>query len=487
MRRNKAIAVVALGCGLALLVPLALAGGKHDSHSAKGTPDFAREVAPIVREKCAGCHRLGGIGPFPFRTEADLAKYAPLVVAAVGDGRMPPWPPSATSPEFVGQHDRTLDKSQRDVLLRWARAQLMAPGAPRSRTPIGAAPALPPQARPGEKLLTLRAAAPYLPTSRNGATDDYRCFLLDPGLTEDAFVTSTRIEPDAAALVHHVILFRVPPESVASAEKLDAAAPGEGWTCFGGTGVKTSSGKGLSFLDSAGWIAAWAPGTRADRQDDGTGVLLTKGSRIVMQVHYNLLNGRKLDRSQASLTTVPATTGLTPVETTLLPAPVEIPCPKGATAPLCDRSAAQFAQIAKYGSAAGFIPTGLLVLCAKDPSKPPTGSTSTCTRTVTTPTTIRAVGGHMHLLGTSIKIELNPGTSRSKLLLEIPRWDFHWQGAYFLSTPIKAQPGDTLRVTCNFDAGRRSKTKPAQKPRYTLWGEGTTDEMCLGVLQVTHE
>ena len=46
-------------------------------------------------------------------------------------------------------------------------------------------------------------------------------------------------------------------------------------------------------------------------------------------------------------------------------------------------------------------------------------------------------------------------------------------------------PGDTLRVTCTFDANRRAKTRPAQKPRYTLWGEGTTDEMCLGVLQVT--
>ena len=99
------------------------------------------------------------------------------------------------------------------------------------------------------------------------------------------------------------------------------------------------------------------------------------------------------------------------------------------------------------------------------------------------PTTIRAVGGHMHLLGTSISVELNPGTTRSKLLLEIPRWDFHWQGAYFLTTPVTAQPGDTLRVTCRFDATRRSKVRPPQKPRYTLWGEGTTDEMCLGVLQ----
>ena len=34
----------------------------------------------------------------------------------------------------------------------------------------------------------------------------------------------------------------------------------------------------------------------------------------------------------------------------------------------------------------------------------------------------------MHLLGKSIRVELNPGTAR-KVLLDIPNWDFHWQNA----------------------------------------------------------
>ena len=43
-----------------------------------------------------------------------------------------------------------------------------------------------------------------------------------------------------------------------------------------------------------------------------------------------------------------------------------------------------------------------------------------------------------------------------------------------------AEPGDTVRVTCRHDASLRDG-----EPRYVVWGEGTTDEMCLGVLQVT--
>ncbi|HSI97433.1 MAG TPA: hypothetical protein VK926_03655, partial [Gaiellaceae bacterium] len=95
--------------------------------------------------------------------------------------------------------------------------------------------------------------------------------------------------------------------------------------------------------------------------------------------------------------------------------------------------------------------------------------------------------GHMHLLGASIRVTLAPGTPRERVLLDIPRWDFHWQNAYKLARPLRAQAGDVVRVTCRHDVRkRRSGAYGASRtPRYVLWGEGTTDEMCLGILQVT--
>ena len=86
-----------------------------------------------------------------------------------------------------------------------------------------------------------------------------------------------------------------------------------------------------------------------------------------MQVHYNLLNGRKPDRSSAVLTTVPGSTGLEPVQTTLLPAPVELPCRTGEKGALCDRTTALSEQIRKYGSDAGFVPVGLLAALHQEP------------------------------------------------------------------------------------------------------------------------
>ena len=50
-----------------------------------------------------------------------------------------------------------------------------------------------------------------------------------------------------------------------------------------------------------------------------------------------------------------------------------------------------------------------------------------------------------------------------------------------------AEAGDVVRVTCRHDVGKRRRGEHGitKTPRYVLWGEGTTDEMCLGILQVT--
>ena len=121
------------------------------------------------------------------------------------------------------------------------------------------------------------------------------------------------------------------------------------------------------------------------------------------------------------------------------------------------------------------------------PATPRASAESTCDRRITVPTTIHVAAGHMHLLGSSIRLELNPGTARSRVLLDIPRWDFHWQNAYALTRPVEAGPGDVVRVTCRHDVGKRKQAGSGvpRKARYVLWGEGTTDEMCLGILQVT--
>ncbi|HEX4745346.1 MAG TPA: hypothetical protein VFU99_00545 [Gaiellaceae bacterium] len=476
MRSRRTWAVLAVALIPAVAIPVAAVA------MSGGAPSFTRDVAPIVAEKCAGCHQSGGIAPFPLETAKQISSRSKLIGAAVQARVMPPWPPGGSSPAYLGEAERTLSANERATLLAWATKGGKVDGPARKPAPLAG-----PDLRPGERLLDLRMQSAYRPSASKGVTDDYRCFLLDPKLAGDSSVTSVRVEPGQSKVVHHVILFRVSPRQLSAAKQLDGGSAGPGWSCFGGTGLPAGEGSGLvDSLNDASWVAAWAPGFSGGRLPEGTGVPLEAGSQIVMQVHYNLLNGRAPDRSRALLTVAPASAGLEPLKTMLLPGPVELACAKGELARLCDRNEALFDLARKYGAGAAFTPAGLLILCRGNAASPQASAVSTCDRRITAPTTIHVAAGHMHLLGSSIKLELNPGTSRARVLLDIPRWDFHWQNAYTLVRSVSAQPGDVVRVTCRHDVSkRRSATGVPRAPRYVLWGEGTTDEMCLGILQVT--
>jgi hypothetical protein len=73
------------------------------------------------------------------------------------------------------------------------------------------------------------------------------------------------------------------------------------------------------------------------------------------------------------------------------------------------------------------------------------------------------------------------------VIVDVPQYDFDHQGLRPLAQPVQIHKGDTVRVTCTHDAKLRSMLPALQKlpPRYVVWGEGTSDEMCLGILSVT--
>ena len=337
-----------------------------------------------------------------------------------------------------------------------------------------------------EGIVTVGLVEPYSPASEGTSTDDYRCFLLDTGVPEDRFITGVRFMPDNPAVVHHAILYRVRSQQIGAAQQRDADDPGQGWSCFGGPDLPNVGGDAVRSLDSAPWLAAWAPGGREARYPEGTGVFLEKGSSVILQVHYNLLAGQGPDSTSVRLRTVPGDSDLRPLETMLLPAPVELPCLPEEDGPLCDRDAAVEDTIERFGGESLRTIWGLQLICDGDLVEPRAGATQSCTHDVEQPVTVYASAGHMHLLGRAITIVANEGTPQEETLLDIETWDFDNQGARPLPKPFDLDAGDTLTVTCTHDAKLRSQL-PAlagTDPRYITWGEGTTDEMCLGILTV---
>lgn len=471
-------AAAAVGAGIA-----AAADGRSQHIVTSGvTAPTWDSVSSIFAAKCASCHRIGGIAPFSLTTAKSAQEHAQAIALMTRLRVMPPWMPGSDSPAFQGQARRILTAQELSLIERWAH------GGAKLGHAADITPRAAPVTAPGTTV-ALEPAHAYRPHSSSGGTDDYHCFLLDPKLTQNVFVTSALIQPQQAGVVHHVILFDATGQNVADARALNRASGGNGWTCFGGPGLsETRASSDTATTDALGapqWISAWVPGHVTNDLPQGTGVLVHAGDLVVMQVHYNLLHDptqKLVDRSRAVLRLTPqATTDLTPLTTYLLPAPVELPCPPGVHNALCSRQAEFNDEVKKYGADAAVLPLGLLYLCHETLAQAQ-GSTSTCTRTVNRPLRIYGVAGHMHLRGVDIRIALNGQT-----LLHIPHWSFHWQDAYYLEKPVDASPGDALSVTCSFDNSRARQPVVGGKPmtpRYVLWGEGTTDEMCLGLLQV---
>ena len=336
------------------------------------------------------------------------------------------------------------------------------------------------------KTYSVRMVKAHLPSAPKNGTDDYRCFLLDPKVKEDSIIRSIQFIPQQKEYVHHAIIFRVTDANLAEAIKLDKG--GTGWPCFGGSGL----GGMLSSFVTSPWISSWAPGRGIDVSPAGYGIPFKKGERFVLQVHYNLLAGHGshlvTDQSKIVMKAVPAK-GATvkQLHVELFPAPVELACPAGVTGPLCDRKASLLDLAGRTNNASALEAAGISALCGQNPFKPVASLTSTCDKVITSNFNIIAAAPHMHLLGRSLKLILNPGTAKEQLIFNVPNYNFDDQSAKVLKTPIKVVAGDTIRVQCTYDPTLRQKLPALRnlEPRYVTWGEGSSDEMCLGVIAAT--
>jgi len=101
------------------------------------------------------------------------------------------------------------------------------------------------------------------------------------------------------------------------------------------------------------------------------------------------------------------------------------------------------------------------------------------------PLTVLGIAPHMHLRGRSARVEALDDQGGASCLLDVPRWDFHHQEAYWLEKGTRIS---RAALTCNWDNREASQplTNGRRRPTKELrWGEGTDDEMCLAFLYTT--
>jgi hypothetical protein len=92
---------------------------------------------------------------------------------------------------------------------------------------------------------------------------------------------------------------------------------------------------------------------------------------------------------------------------------------------------------------------------------------------------VLSVAPHMHLIGEKIKVWGNKSNGDTIRFIDIPHWDFHWQGAYYFQKPVVVDGGTTLKATATYNNTAGNPHNPNNPPQTVSLGEATTDEMML--------
>jgi len=392
-------------------------------------PTFHRDIRPLLEASCVGCHSPGQIAPFAFDTPEAMQQLQELIVASIADRTMPPWGMNPDCHDTVG--DLRLSDAQVAMVTTW-RDQ----GFPEGEPGDYAAPTLPEPVDPGPPDQVLMPAEPYEPDA--SVLDDYRCLPVESTLESDLFVTGLHVEPGAQELVHHVLVYSVPPAGHAELDALDAADPAPGYACFGTSG-----------LDNAQTVGGWVPGNEPQIYGEGIAQRVPEGSRLILQMHYNTAAGDvTADQTSVRLWTLPE--GDVPDELmTVFPVP-------------------KLSLDIEAGDANS-------VQTSRQRLPIPEGSR------------VFATSPHMHLLGTSLHTRVIRADGSEQCLSQIDDWDFNWQRSYGIPADqwVPLSVHDEVEITCTYDnsaANQPNVDGEARDPVDVTWGDGSYDEMCLDYL-----
>lgn len=446
-------------------------------------PSYARTIQPILEQHCASCHNSGQFGAHTLTLDdaGDVKAVSDGIKTVTQAGYMPPWFASDEGVELAHKPDISDDEIA--SLAAWVDA-----GAPLDVDP---ATKLEPTAEAAE--LLPRQDQELLIDSYTGSienTNDYRCFVLEPEITEPVFMTGYTFIQDQVAQLHHAQVFHISEEQRENARAQEGADGQPGWSCYSSPslpGRRPDRDPGrprhrdVGFAGQANLVAGWVPGQAPVIFPENSGILLEPGDALVLQIHYHFPVTPTPDRSGLAIQLDPDTPDVREMRVVNPLGPVEIPCaPEDADEPLCDRDAALAENVRLYGPSGAGNEAGLLALCNKTPEELTAdfdGNTarSSCDLVVPEDGIITGVLGHMHTIGSTLRMTLDADTPAEQILLDIPDWSFDWQMNYALAKPLRVKAGQPLRLECSWD---RSKA-PLREPKYIVFAEGTEDEMCF--------
>ncbi|HKE87369.1 MAG TPA: cytochrome c [Vicinamibacterales bacterium] len=409
-------------------------------------PTFSKDVAPILYSKCVSCHRTGEIGPMSLITYKDVRPWAASIRDKVSNRIMPPW---HADPKFgTFRNDRSLSTNEINTIVRWV------DGGAREgiASDLPAAPKFADGWQIGKPDAVFEMPTEFEIPARG--TIDYQYFEVPTNFTEDRWLQAGEARAGDRAHVHHIIVSVIEPAATrrpnANVMNLKVIMP-DGQTPSAPfaraprelTDEQRAGAVRATRFAGANMLVNWAVGEDAPVHPVGIAKRIPAGSTLLFQVHYTTNGTPGKDRSKIGMI--------------FSKEPPKNEVRTGAIA-----------------NPAFAIPPGEANHLVEAEAS------------FTSDVKIWTMHPHMHFRGKDMTYTATYPDGRSEVVLRVPKYDFNWQGDYWLKEPLSLPKGSTLRVTAHFDNSTANRANP--NPKETVrWGDQTWEEMMIGFMTYTVE
>ena len=227
---------------------------------------YSRDVAPILADNCATCHREGGIAPFSMDSHAMVQGWSPMIREVLMTKRMPPGQIDPHVGKFSNDYVLAVEEQQK--IVQWIEAGAQKDGDidplaeltwPATKWALGEPDLIvkvPPQSIPATGIL------------------DYITVEVPIDIDRDRWVRASQYIPGDRTVLHHTLNDLVPP---------------------GATGRRGFLGGGDPNQAN---ITAYIPGAEPAIEPPNTGGLLKAGSTLRLQLHYTTTGKETVDASE---------------------------------------------------------------------------------------------------------------------------------------------------------------------------------------------
>ena len=426
--RNPRVRPGALALGAFLALPfLSIAAELPEANK---TVTFAKDVAPILQEKCQDCHRKGSMAPMSLVTYDETRPWAKSIRQRVITRQMPPWHIDKTVGVQKFKNDMSLTDEQISTIVRWVDAGAPA-GNPKDMPP--------PKQWPtdnewkaakdlGPPDLVIKSE-PYTMAAHH--QDVWWRPVSNIPLTEPRWVRAVEMRPGTLAgrrITHHAVAYLAQDDP-------DGIIPGS-----------DADVRGRALL------MEWAIGKGYDLYRPDTGKLLLPGAQISWDVHIHAVGDEIRDHVELGVWLYPK--GQEPKHRTYLTAFQAI---KGSNrnrlvdiAPNSIVESQNFTVLKQAAQLENFQP-------------------------------------HMHLRGKAMEVEAILPDGRTEVVSYVGKFNFNWMTNYiYADDAAPAFPkGTMIRVTAWYDNTAANPNNP-DPDQWVGFGDRTVDEMGHAWMNVTY-